>query len=798
MIVLAAGLAFSADQLDNRRGSHIDRAYGEMPLYFIANQGQLHEDVAFYVQGSDKTLYFTSSGVTFALVGGETNTGMEPIPGVEAEFLPRTKPVSSERWAVKLDFVDANPSVWPRGESGQEGVISYFKGEPENWYTGIPTYGKIVYPDLWPGIDLVYSGTVTSLKYEFVVKPGANPSQIRLAYRGATSVTPMETGELAVSTPLGGFEDATPYACQDIDGHRVEVPMAYAMREGTSGDVFQYGFSIGAYDPTKPLILDPMVLVYCGYIGGAAMTEDFGNGIAVDASGCAYVVGWTESTQASFPVAVGPDLMFNGGCDAYVAKVAADGSSLVYCGYIGGTQFDYGEGVAVDGSGNAYVVGNTASSQSSFPVTIGPNLSFNGGMDAYVAKVNAAGTGLLYCGYIGGTGSDQAYGIDLDPYANAYVAGYTNTTEASFPVTVGPDLTYNGGTCDAFVAKVNASGTGLTYCGYIGGVDLDIAVDIAVTTGVSPCVTGWTNSTQATFPVVHGPDLTYNGGMFDAFVASVSNDGTGLGFCGYIGGTGLDKGNGVARLNPLSSVCVVGETESTEASFPVVGGPDPTHNGSRDAFLARMNLSCNGLVHCGYIGGSGYDAGYGIALDGSNNAYVTGGTASTQASFPVLSGPDLTYNGNGDAFAAKVIAIGAVMDYCSYIGGTEYDDASDIAVDNTGAAYVVGGTGSSQASFPVIVGPDLTINGGQGDAFVAKIAYDCCVIRGDVDHSGVLPIDIADLVYLVDYMFNQGPLPVCFDEGDIDGSGAAPIDIADLVYLVDYMFNQGPAPPPCP
>lgn len=479
--------------------THIEQSFGKLPLYFIENQGQVHKDVTYYVKGSDKTLYFTSKGVTFALTGKEGD--------------------EEKRWTVKLEFVGVNPNCKPRGEEKQEAVFSYFKGKPKDWKTGCPTYKKLLYRNLWPGIDLVYKGTVNKLKYKLVVKPGADPGQIRLVYRGAAEVKIQETGELKVITPAGDLEDARPYAYQMHDGKQMDVYVAYALDKEMHGDVFTYRFHVGSYDPKKSLILDPVMLLYCGFIGGAKY--EVGLGIAVDTLGNAYVTGWTESSETGFPTTkVGPDLSFNGGSfDAFVAKVNGSGTDLVYCGYIGGVETDCGYNIAVDTWGNAYVTGGTESTEESFPVKAGPDLSFNGGQyggDTFVAKINADGTDLDYCGYIGGRGDDWGYDIAVDPWGNAYVTGNSSSTETSFPVKVGPDLTYNGSPSgedfgDGFVAKINAEGTELIYCGYIGGIEDDWGHGIAIDIWGNAYVSGTTLSSEASFPVKIGPDLTFNG-----------------------------------------------------------------------------------------------------------------------------------------------------------------------------------------------------------------------------------------------------------------------------------------------
>ena len=429
----SAGLAQAAEvpaQADAAAGDAVGAALLSLPLYFIENQGQLDQRVAYYVQGQDMGLYFTARGVTFAMSG----------PGEEDD--------SQEHYAIKLEFVGADPDVQPVGKDRTEAVFSYFTGSPEEWKTGLPTYAGVLYPDLWPGIDLVYTGDASRLKYTFLVRPGADPGQIRLAYDGASAVTLNEGGQLEVSTPVGGFQDDRPVAYQVVGGKRVPVESSYALDE----EAHSYGFDVGSYDPSELLVIDPAVLVYCGYIGGS--DSDAGHGIAVDGSGCAYVTGFTESDQTTFPVAVGPDTTYNGSTDAFVAKVKADGSGLDYCGYIGGSDSDRGNGIAVDGDGCAYVTGYTSSNVTEgFPVAVGPDLTHNDARDAFVAKVSANGTVLDYCGYIGGFDDDSGLGIAVDGSGCAYVTGYTYSTQATFPDTVGPDLTYNGG-FDAFVAKV--------------------------------------------------------------------------------------------------------------------------------------------------------------------------------------------------------------------------------------------------------------------------------------------------------------------------------------------------------
>jgi hypothetical protein len=677
-----------------------------MPLLFVPEQVSPDGAMGYVVRGSEASIWLTSSGLSYRLTPG---SHQDPETGAGS-------------WVVALDLVGATPRA-PVGEEPLPTRVSYFKGPKDQWRTGLPSYGSVRYQEPWPGVDVVLSGTAGELESTFVVRPGADPTAIRLAYRGATAVRLEPDGSLVVDTPLGEISEQAPVAYQEIDGLRVEVAAAFELDENSQPDIQAYHFRLGDYDRSRELLVDPVTLVYCGYLGGAE--DDLSYAIALDGAGDTYVTGVTTSTQSTFPVTVGPDLSYNGGGDVFVAKVSGDGSFLDYCGYIGGADNDVGYGIAIDSARNAYVTGFTYSTEATFPVSIGPDLTHNGDCDVFVAKIDPTGTILLYCGYIGGTDVEGGNAIAVDNLGNAYVAGYTSSTEASFPVVIGPDLTFNGYT-DAFAAKVSASGAGLDYCGYIGGSDDDQGTGIAVDFAGNAHVVGIAFSTEATFPVVIGPDLSHNGSQ-DAFVASVSPSGAALVYCGYIGGSSGDAGWGIA-VDVAGNAYIAGNTTSTEATFPVTVGPDLTFNGGTiygDAFVAKIDADGSELDYCGYIGGSNFDlvgGGGCIAVDAGRNAYVTGWTLSTETSFPVTVGPDLTHNGVADAFVARVAASGTALEYCGYIGGAASEAGHSIAVDNAGDAYITGSTESDEVSFPVVVGPDVSYNGGDHDGFVAKVS----------------------------------------------------------------------------
>lgn len=688
-------------------------AIGGLPLYFVENAGQVDGQVAYYLRGRDRTVYFTPQGLTLALVNR--------APGAAAGG-----------WAVKLDFVGARGGARPEGLGPKPAVFNYLSGPRERWRTGIRAYEGVIYRELWPGIDLIYGGEGGRMKYQFVVQPGADPELIRLAYRGAGGVKVDGAGRLAVSTPAGEFYDDRPLSYQEVGqeagGGRVEVGSEYQLRGG-EGQAAVYGFRVGDYDRGRALVIDPAMLVSAGYLGGSG--EDIGHGIAVDRAGNVYVTGETTSDEISFPggagfgAIVGLDRQFGGKSDAFVAKINGAGTEVLYCTYIGGAGNDFGLGIMVDDSGAAYVTGETASDAASFPATRGPDLSFNGGVyDAFVAKLNPEGTGLDYCGYVGGSNDDRGFDIAVDRAGQAYISGTTISPQGTFPVAVGPRLIYSGDN-DAFVAKINAAGTALIYCGYIGGFGNDYATGVAVDEAGNAYVGGLTAS-ESNFPVVGGPDLTYNGGG-DAFIAKVNPAGSGLDYCGYVGGSGYDLSYGMA-VDGAGSAYVTGVTTSDDSSFPdgYGIGAQPASFGSfaggSDAFVVKVSATGGGFLYAGYLGGSNDETGFGIAVDREGSAHVVGTTASGGAGFPLVGGSDRPFGGGVDAFVTKLNAAGTGLVYSGHIGGDGREEGFDIAVSRSGDAYVTGLTRSPEATFPAVRGPALNYGGGASDAFVARVS----------------------------------------------------------------------------
>jgi hypothetical protein len=685
------------------------------PVMFIQNVGQFADGARFQVRGGDKTIWLAEDAL-WVTVSEQGSRGAEEQGSGGAEVhaplhLRPPAPQPKRGVNIRLSFPGANPH--PRLEPFHrlDTVVSYFIGnDPAKWHVAVPVWGGVRYVDLYPGVDLELTGENGQVVPRLVAHPGADLSAVRLRVEGAKEVALLPSpdvgrgagGEgLLLRTALGDFtlplfqvegRSAEPAQAQRVDGLAFEV---------------SHPFTAGNEAVNAPSSIvhsqQAVSLLYAGFLGGS--NYDYGYGIAVDSSGNAYVTGYTGSND--FPAVVGPDLSHNGNTDAFVAKVNPSGTALVYAGFLGGSGSDYGRGIAVDASGNAYVTGETDSSD--FPAVVGPDTSHNGGYeDAFVAKVNPSGTALVYSGFLGGSGWDDGYGIAVDASGNAYVTGYTWSSD--FPAVVGPDTSHNGDG-DAFVAKVNPSGTALVYAGFLGGSGWDLGEGIAVDASGNAYVTGETRSSD--FPAVVGPDTSYNGGG-DAFVARVNPSGTALVYAGFLGGWSYDHGCGIA-VDSSGNAYVTGGTRSSD--FPAVVGPDLSHNGHNDAFVAKVNPSGTALVYAGFLGGSGWDYGYGIAVDSSGNAYVTGYTVSSD--FPAVVGPDLSHNGDTDAFVAKVNPSGTALVYAGLLGGSGWDEGHGIAVDSSGNAYVTGVTESSD--FPAVVGPDTSYNSGDGDAFVAKV-----------------------------------------------------------------------------
>ena len=564
-------------------------------MSFERNAGQSRSGADFIARGEGYGVFLTASEAVLVMTSTADRQG---------DTVARQG--DDDGATVRMALVGARPSQGS-GEGELQGKVNYLIGnDPTKWTRDVATFATVRYPGVYPGIDVVYYGNQRRLEYDFIVSPGADPNAIALAFPGA-SVSIAKRGDLVIAVPGRSVVMHPPTIYQKIDGTTRAVSGGYVKRPGD-----RIGFAVGSYDMARPLVIDP-VLAYSTYLGGSS--NDAASAIAIDLAGNAYITGWTTSTD--FPTRGARQPASGGRYDAFVAKINATGSALVYSTYFGGSGDDYGQGIAVDASGQAYVAGRTDSNN--FPTTPGAYqpVTGGGGGDAFVAKLDASGSTLVYSTYLGGSGFDAGYAIAIDAAGNAYVMGHNYL--ADFPTTPGAYQTTTHGVYDAFVTKLNPSGSGLVYSTYLGGTGDDGGLGIAVDALGNAYVTGTTNS--STFPLQNPRQSTF-GGDYDAFVTKLNPAGSALIYSTYLGGSGKEFGRGIA-VDPAGNAYVAGQTAS--ADFPTTSGAfQTTYGGSEDAFIAKISANGSVLVYSTYLGGSGGDAANAIAVDPAGYAYVTG------------------------------------------------------------------------------------------------------------------------------------------------------------------------------
>ena len=707
--------------------ARVSAALRSSPVMFIENVGQFDEHARFQVRGGMGNMWLAEDAI-WVTVLEKPSSPQPPSPkfGREAggeghEGQPR-KGVN-----LCLTFPGANPHARIEPFDRLDTVVSYFIGnDPDQWRPNVPVWGGMRYVDLYPGVDLEITSQAGRWTWRAVTDNDATLSQVRLRVEGVDALTLNDAGYLRLATAVGEF--ALPLM-QAVTAEGMPLDLMTAQPEISDGEI-RTPFTISASNlqslPHLPTTQDnPDDLLYSTFLGGSDW--DTGEAIVVDPDGSAYVTGATGSFD--FPTTAGAfDTSIDGSrnYDAFVVKVNADGTGLAYATFLGGSQSDEGRAIAVDGAGSAYVTGWTASSD--FPTTAGAfdrscgtdgNCNYEGGLnryyDAFVVKVNADGTELAYATFLGGSGQDLSYAIAVDGAGSAYVTGWTASSD--FPTTAGAfDISHNGGYYDAFVVKVNAGGTGLAYATFLGGSDHDYGEAIAVDGAGSAYVTAGTYSHD--FPTTAGAFDTSLDGDEDTFVVKVNADGTGLAYATFLGGSGQDLSYAIA-VDGAGSVYVAGLTHSSD--FPTTAGAfDTSLDGDEDTFVVKVNADGTELAYATFLGGSNREEGYAIAVDGAGSAYVAGITYSFD--FPTTEGAFDTILDEGDgAFVVKVNAGGTGLAYATFLEGSGSDAGFAIAVDGVGSAYVTGCTGSSD--FPTTEGAfDTSHNGGYTDAFVAKLA----------------------------------------------------------------------------
>ena len=750
------------------REARLAQDYGKLPMSFEANQGQVDKRVKFLVRGSGYGLYLTAQEAVLALHKTASGDGqpaarrLQPhgvAPGDQGKALPGGRGPSLDDEAqtaaatdvVRMQLAGANGKAEPVGADRLPGTANYILGnDPAQWHTNVPTFGKVRYAEIYPGVDLVYYGNQQQLEYDFVVAPGASVEPIRLHFAGAKKLKLDENGSLIIAAANGNIVFRKPLVYQMVDGGRRAVAGRFKLLAGNT-----VGFQAGRYDHSKALVIDP-ILAYSTYLGGS--DAEYVVAVAVDASGAAYVTGLTLSLD--FPLTAGAFQSVNYASagnkvsTAFVSKLNASGTALLYSTFLGGNaipktlhlQGDYGHGIAVDASGDAYVTGWTYSSN--FPVTSGAFQTTNrpaliGLATGFVTKLNANGTGLVYSTYLGGSLLDEPNSIAVDSKGNAYISGLTFSSD--FPTTPGVLQTTNRSApidgFNDFVTKLNPSGSSLVYSTYLGGSQengselgsLYWTNPVAVDKSGNAYVEGFSLSDN--FPVTAGAYQTTNkaagNGGSNITLSKLNPTGTKLLYSTYLGGSTNSFSEGLG-VDGLGNAYVAGYTYDVD--FPVTtnafqtsnraaANPDNTGSSRMNGFVSKINPAGTALVYSTYLGGSagpwGGDGILGLALDSSGHAYVAGYAMSNN--FPVTTNAYqatnhgsthccdyYTYSTNG--FLTEFNPAGTGLLYSTYLGGSGTqnpdgpgaygDSAYYVAAGSNGAVYMVGAT--SSADFPVI------------------------------------------------------------------------------------------------
>ena len=430
-----------------------------LPLAFEENQGQTDPQVKYMARGSGYNVFLTAHDAVFALHSSQSREG-SATPTANQTTKDRTA-------AIRLHLVGGNSQSTISAASQLPGHSNYFIGNDQSrWHAGVPQYARVSYRDAYPGVNMAYYGVQKQLEFDFIVAAGASPDPIRIGVTGANRISTDEQGNLMLASSAGNVLLHKPVAYQQNDGVRHSVDARFVLQSRN-----QVSFELGNYDRSRELVIDPSV-TYATYLGGTA--EDDGNAIAVDGSGNAYVTGQTQSNP--FPGTAGG---YGGGFDVFVTKISANGSTLDYSTYVGGAGNDSGNAIAVNGSGDAIVAGGTGSNN--FPFTAGVlQKTFGGGnFDAFVFGLSSNGS-LVYSTFLGGAGDDIANGLALDTTGNTYIVG--STTSTNFPPLVN---SISGETAGGFAMELNSSASALVYSTYIGAGGNDFASAVAVDVGSS-------------------------------------------------------------------------------------------------------------------------------------------------------------------------------------------------------------------------------------------------------------------------------------------------------------------------
>lgn len=642
------------------------------PLAFVPNQGQWDQDVLFSARTPGYALWLTARGLVFD--GGPADAG---------------------RSVLRLEFLDARHDARVTAEEPSSAVAnSYHGSDPSAWRTGIPTSAAVRYSGIYPNIDLKTYGTGDAIEYDWIVNPGGNPSQIRLKYEASEAVRISAEGDLVVRMPFGELRHRKPVCSQDAFGRDQAVKAAFKdLGEGV------FGFEVGAYDRGRPLVIDPLVLVYSTFIGGTK--NDRALGIAVDSQNAVFCAGDTESFD--YPRKNAAQKKYAGGWDIILFKFDAMGR-IVFSTLLGGSgQERFYQGVAVAPDGSVWIAGETRSTD--FPTRDALDAKANGDGDAFVAHFGADGV-LKSSTYLGGSKSDAAWDIAVAPDSSVVVAGITLSSD--FPRKKAYDKDLNGDS-DAFLTKLDSTASSIVFSTFFGGRNYDLFRGLAVDAGGNIYLAGATAS--ADFPLLNAYDSTYNGGRDDGCAVKFSKSGS-LVYSTYYGGGDLDHPSMII-VDSKGAAIIAGAASSI--NFPVKNAFQPKKAGQTDAYLIKFRPSGKSLEFSTYFGGSHYDSAVAVCLDPTGGIWVGGYTESSN--FPLKDPWDARFSGPNEGFLSRFSSSGAALGFSTFLGGGDYDSVRALAFGSDGSLCVCGYTTSSDFRVKKAYASKLK---GEADGFVVK------------------------------------------------------------------------------
>jgi uncharacterized repeat protein (TIGR01451 family) len=726
---------------------HLLENYGKSPLPFQINQGQCNSGVKFLARGNGHNVFLTNNEIVLVLyqsnnVEPEENTNVfNPEKSIKNQS--EVKENTTNILRIKLN--GSNPTTTLEGVEELLGKANYFTGNnPSMWHKNIATFNKVKYKEIYTGIDMVFYASGNQLEFDFLISPGSDPKDISLNFQGMDTLNLNETGDLILEIDEKQINLQQPLVYQIEDGNKKEIEASYILKENKN-----ISFSIKKYDISKPLIIDPKI-VYSTYLGGSSY--NIGYDIAIDNEGNAYITGYNDSPD--FPTK-NQIQTYNGQLDVFVTKLNATGSSFIYSTYFGGSLTDTGNGIAVDSDGNAYVTGNSRSKD--FPLSNpiqsfvgdqanifvtkfspdgsrliystflgGSNGEWGGGIaidsnrnayitghtnsddfptknpiqstlggisNAFVTKLNAAGSAIVYSTYIGGNLYTYGRRIAVDIDGNAYIVGYT--TSNNFP-TKNPIQSTLHGSSDGFICKLNSTGSNFIYATYIGGSANDSVYSIAVDIDGNAYITGSTSSSD--FPISNPIQFTLKG-TSSTFITKLNKTGTSLIYSTYLGGSNYGFGKAIA-VNNIGEAYIAGTTSSND--FPIVNplkfpSEFPLTTSSK-AFICKLNIEGSNLVFSSCFGYGGYCGPCGLVVDNIGTAYIGGYAASTN--LPAKDAIQPIQNGICDSFIMKIameyanlsitatasqyhVTIGNTITFMIKVTNDGPDTATDIELTNT-------------------------------------------------------------------------------------------------------------------